>query len=108
MDKIIPATLAFLCLAQSASAQEHDHGQGSLPDWYDPGCCNRRDCKPVADEDVEFGVNEHGNFARYKPNGHVFYRDQFKPSQDERYHVCINRNAAGNNGALCFYDRPGA
>ena len=49
-----------------------------------------------------------GYGARYKPTGNVFYKYQFKQSQDERYHVCINPAADGNNGALCFYDRTGA
>lgn len=101
---------AMACLAMPAYAQEHEHG-GNLPDWYDPSCCNQRDCKPVKDEDIEFGTNEFGNYARYKPTGHTFYRNQFKLSQDERYHVCINQNAVetmgGTAGALCFYDRTG-
>lgn len=97
-----------LMLTAGALAQEHEHGTNGLPTWYDPACCSQQDCKPVPDTDVEFGANEHGNYARYKPTGHTFYRYQFKISQDERYHVCINPNADGNNGALCFYDRAGA
>lgn len=104
MNKIIPAII-FLCLAQSAFAQEHDHGKGGLPDWYDPGCCNRRDCKPVKDEDVVFEMFEGQWVARYVPTGNRFARNQFRLSQDERYHVCIN---TGNDASMCFYDRPGA
>lgn len=98
------AVAAMACLVMPAYAQEHEHG-GNLPDWYDPACCNQRDCKPVKDEDIEFSTDALGNFvARYKPTGNRFYRYQFKQSQDERYHVCIN---PGNDSSLCFYDRPG-
>lgn len=102
---------AVLFSANAAEAQqEHKHGVGGLPDWYDPACCSQRDCRPVEnDEDIEFGADERGNtFARYKPTGHIFWKPSFKLSQDERYHVCINPNAEGQNGALCFYDRAGA
>lgn len=102
--KHLAALATIALLSAPVMAQEHDHNQ---VDWYDPVCCSNRDCKPVPDSDIEFGINEHGNYARYKPTGHTFYRYQFKLSQDERYHVCINPNADGNNGALCFYDRSG-
>lgn len=104
---IIISAFAFLSLAQSAFAQEHDHGKRGTPDWYDPMCCDRRHCKPVPDSDVEFTTDPNGNFvARYKPTGNLFYRPQFKSSQDERYHVCINYT--NEMMSLCFYDRPGA
>lgn len=91
------------------SMVQHDHGQNGLPDWYDPGCCNQRDCKPVKDEDIEFVPEVQfgtvlGPAVRYKPTGNLFPMYQWRRSQDERYHVCIN--ALGNS--LCFYDRPGA
>ena len=106
----IMAAAIFFILSSAAFAQEpHIHGI-AVPDWYDSACCSNRDCKPVDDDaDIEFGMDPTGNmFARYKPTGHTFYKHQFKLSQDERYHVCINPNADGNNGALCFYDRAGA
>ncbi len=99
--------LILLLLATSAFAQEHEHGKNNLPTWYDPNCCSQNDCKPVPDNDIEFGTNQFGNYAYYKPTGHTFYRNQFKLSQDERYHVCINPNAFSPQGALCFYDRSG-
>ncbi len=108
--RYIIATTFFIVMAPIGSAQEHDHGMGGIPDWYDPSCCSKKDCKPVNDDrGVEFGQDADGNsWARYKPTGNTFYRYQFKTSQDERYHVCINPNAQGNNGSLCFYDRTGA
>lgn len=95
-------TALFVCLSMSAAAQEHNHGKHAIPDWYDSACCNQRDCKPVADGDVEFADMD-GPIVRYKPTGNVFHRSQFRRSQDERYHVCIN--PAGTS--LCFYDRAG-
>lgn len=94
-------TTAMLCLP--ASAQEHDHGVDGLPDWYDPSCCNQRDCKPVPDDEIEFSTLPGGGLvARHKPTGNIFLHYQFKPSQDERYHICI-----WNGTSLCFYDRTG-
>lgn len=100
--------LAAMLYSTFAQAQApHVHGQ-NVPDWYDPACCSNKDCKPVEDSDIEFGEDQKGNwYARYKPTGNTFYKYQFKLSQDERYHVCINPAAAGNNGALCFYNRSG-
>lgn len=95
---IIALALAW---ATPIYAQEHEHGKDGLPDWYDPACCNQRDCRPVKDEDVEF-ANIDGPIARYKPTGNVFYQSQFRRSQDERYHVCINSGMS-----YCFYDRAG-
>lgn len=84
---------------------QHEHGKNSLPDWYDPSCCNLADCRPVAaDSDIEFDTLPGGGIiARYKPTGNIFQQSQFKRSQDERYHICIL-----NGASLCFYDRTGA
>jgi len=90
-------------VAGFAQAQEHEHGVDGLPDWYDPTCCNQRDCRPVPDSDIEFSTLPGGGIvARYKPTGNIFTQDRFKLSQDERYHVCI-----WNGTSLCFYDRSG-
>lgn len=100
--------------AVPASAQEHDHGQGGLPDWYDPSCCNQRDCRPVKDDkDIEFVQLGGSDFVRHLPTGLLFQRSQWKVSQDERYHVWIhNDNAEGVDNVplrpLCVYIRAGA
>lgn len=109
MKPLALLALIIACSALPVLAQEpHVHGQGGIPDWYDSACCSNNDCKPVDDADIEFGADPLGNaWARYKPTGHTFYQYQFKLSQDERYHVCINPAAVGNNGALCFYIRAG-
>jgi hypothetical protein len=100
------ASLALIAFYSSpAIAQEpHVHGQ-NVPDWYDAACCDRRDCKPVEDNDVVFEQFEGQWVARYVPTGNRFSRNQFRVSQDERYHVCINKST---DASMCFYDRPGA
>lgn len=90
-------------LVMAAKAQDHEHGVGNLPDWYDPGCCNLRDCRPVEDKDIEFVTQGGSDFVRHIPTGLLFQRSQWKTSQDERYHVCIY-----NGGPLCVYIRAGA
>ena len=103
--------LAWLCalamlivMCAMAFAQEHEHG-GNLPDWYDPSCCNQRDCRPVADDDIEFRTDESGQaIVFHRPTQSIFYLYQFRKSQDERYHVCINTISGA---PLCVYIRPG-
>lgn len=92
----------FLVLSSVASAQQpHIHGQDGIPDWYDPTCCSRLDCKPIADDEIEFRSDALGNpIAIYKPTQNIFEKRQWLKSQDERYHVCINR---GNDASLCLY-----
>jgi len=98
------AILAALAIwAVPARGQEHQHGKGGVPDWYDPSCCSNMDCKPVEDSDIEFS-DAGGPVVRYKPTGNVFHHSHFRKSQDERYHVCINPNSGVS---LCFYDRAG-
>lgn len=95
--------LIIAAFASPVMGQEHEHGVGGLPDWYDPSCCNRSDCRPVPDADIEFSILPGGGLvARHKPTGNIFNQNQFKRSQDERYHVCIY-----NGTSLCFYDRTG-
>lgn len=97
----IAMILAMALLASHAAAQEHDHSQ---VDWYDPLCCSNRDCKPVDDADIEFDMIGGVSVIRYKPTGAIFYQPQWKTSQDERYHVCLN---VANGNALCVYIRAG-
>lgn len=95
----------FLLLMVSAIAEEpHIHGD-NVPDWYDPSCCNQRDCRPVKDDEIEFGEIGGQPIIRHKPTGAVFQRSQFRQSQDERYHVCIN---VVSGAPLCVYLRAGA
>lgn len=81
--------LVGLLLAAAVYAQEHEHGINGLPDWYDADCCNVRDCRPVPDEDIEFGLDKLGQpVVIHKPTGLEFERSRWRTSQDERYHAC--------------------
>jgi len=98
--------ISILVLATHSWGQEHSHGVDGIPDWYDPSCCNKQDCRPVKDSDIVFEQFEGQPVARYVPTGNRFQRNQFRQSQDERYHVCIQPGFDG--ASLCFYDRTGA
>ncbi len=81
----------FLVVGAWAHAQtaQHQHGV-NVPDWYDPSCCNNRDCFPVENvADIEAMRLGDAPVFKYRPTGNFFGRDKFKKSQDERYHVCI-------------------
>lgn len=100
---IIVLGLLMFTVSKSAAEEPHVHGQ-NVPDWYDPDCCNYNDCRPTADENIEFIVQNGQVVARHKPSGSIFTRDRFRVSKDERYHVCISPTGI----PYCFYDRVGA
>lgn len=99
------------CTPRHAFPQEHEHGV-NVPDWYDEGCCNKQDCRPVPYEDVEeIGPDK----WLHKPTGLVFenvgddefdednYRYQVRPSQDGRFHVCFTETSRGVFSGYCIY-----
>ncbi len=96
-----------LCLSLLPSisyAQPHEHGVGGLPDWYDPACCSQQDCRPLAEDELPafFRSPDGEVWAEWK--GMKFTQKQFKPSQDERYHVCfIPDDGEGYANPLCLY-----
>jgi hypothetical protein len=99
---LLLGVMAFCSVPSHAQDDSHIHGENNLPDWYDPSCCNQRDCKPVKDEEIEFDTIGGAPVARHVPTGSIFTQDRWKISQDERYHVCI-----WNSNPLCVYIRPG-
>jgi hypothetical protein len=96
---------------QIVSAQdEHVHGENGLPTWYAPDCCNVRDCHPVEDSTIEFGTDALGKpIVIHKPTPDaepiVYYKDRYRQSQDERYHVCYYKP---DRTPYCVYLRGGA
>lgn len=78
--------LAALMAATPATAHE----------WYDPYCCNDKDCAPIAQEHVE--ATEGGWRVTLGPGDHpmvkerrtflVPYKDA-RPSADDAFHACI-------------------
>lgn len=85
-------TIALL-LALSFPTLAHAHS------WYDPYCCNDKDCHPVEDEDLE---ELPGGEWKHLPTGKVFSKDKVKPTQDRKQHVCI-----WNGQPRCIYIRFG-
>jgi hypothetical protein len=57
-------------------------------EWYPHECCHDEDCHPVACEEIT--ETKEG----YRWNGYFFRKDQSKPSQDNKCHVCIFRKNA--------------
>lgn len=104
--------LAILLLCTPLSAQEHNHGEDGIPDWYDSDCCNRKDCHPVPDTQIDFDIDELGNpvvVHRYDPNSLpiIYERTQWRQSKDDRYHACYYRSEKGDITRYCVYLRAG-
>lgn len=55
--------------------------------WYPPACCSDRDCYPIETDQL---VEQEGGSWKYLPTGQVFPKDKVFPSQDNKFHVCIN------------------
>jgi len=78
----------ILLLRVTVFAEEHKHGV-NVPDWYDPACCNLRDCHPVDNpNDIEPLMHGTEPVLRWIPGDIIFVRSKFRKSQDERFHVC--------------------
>lgn len=111
MNKV-PHALALALLlstcARPAYAQEfHEHGVDGLPDWYASDCCSLNDCRPVADNEIDYGLDMLGNpVVLHKPTGLVFERSRWRVSQDERLHVCYRGTSVFT--PFCVYLRGGA
>lgn len=80
----------ILAMASYAKAQYHEHGV-TVPDWYDQDCCNRNDCRPVADEDVNFELTSDKPMVSYTHDGVklLYEKSRWRKSKDERYHACF-------------------
>lgn len=52
--------------------------------WYDPWCCNDKDCRPVPCTEL---IEQNNGDLEYK--GYIIPKDKIKPSQDKDCHVCI-------------------
>ena len=89
----------------------HIHGNDDVPDWYDPSCCNNRDCKRVPFNTIEFvpeasiylehdDVMASGPAIKYLPTGNIFPKVQWRNSRDGFFHVCINTHSGSS---LCLY-----
>lgn len=86
--KIILSMILAAFTSVALAVGDHYHG-GNVPDWYDPACCNLQDCRPVADTDIDFGLENGKPVVIYKPLGITFDRARWRISKDERFHVCF-------------------
>lgn len=79
-------------------------GPAVAHDWYPPDCCSSTDCRPRACEvlaeqrdggvlDVEFGQ--------------TYTRQQVRPSQDGKCHVCTGAGAT-NGRPICAFTLQGS
>ena len=82
----------FLAVALIGAASAHDQH------LYDMACCDRQDCKPVADGVVEekadgVHIQGHGIVNRLDP--------RLRTSRDDRDHLCIR-----GGKMICVYRKP--
>ena len=113
MMAAVSVTMTILCLAAAAVADDdiddHVHDMDSLPGWYDPNCCNQRDCRPLRDDEkdrLDFTVVvDPWDASRTTPgvldrtSGYVFTHAQLRKSQDGRFHVCVTQSGQH----ICVY-----
>ncbi len=78
--------------------------------WYDPYCCNGRDCQPIPTQSVK--VTPKGYLVILRPGEHTMVKRtvrhlvpfaKVKPSADRRYHACLFPN---QDHIRCFYAPP--
>jgi hypothetical protein len=86
-------TLTALALAAGIALGA---GAAAAHSWYDPWCCNERDCSPypsakVSVTDVGYRLDD----------GTVVPFDEARTSQDGNYHRCVL-----NGRQRCFYAPP--
>lgn len=87
---------AAIVVGAKAQPLPHEHGVTAV-EWYDPECCNTKDCRPVPYDEVEdLGLGQ----WLHKPTGIVFKDEvlddgeggefnRVRESQDGRFHVCF-------------------
>ena len=99
---MIRAILAAIALASPAAAH----------DWYDPACCDGKDCQPVRPDRVT--ATPTGWRIQINPGDHVlsnrpvdmivpYDSPRIRPSLDGDYHVCISPMM---NSLYCVYVPP--
>jgi hypothetical protein len=104
--------LALLCLVPIfAIADEIPKGLGHprgipAPHWYEPACCNQKDCEPLPFNAVTM-VNQ-GYRVRYRGSLGFLVDvlvpwEKARPSQDGQHHGC-----ASQVRFFCFYAATGA
>ena len=85
--------------------------------WYDPWCCNEKDCAPIPNESVT--ATDNGWYVVLEPGDHplVTKRQEFvvpyftrdkgrfqqkaRKSKDHQFHACLYPN---EDNMRCFYE----
>ncbi len=87
------ASAAFLLSVAGVAAHQAPSG------WaYGLECCSNQDCRPVEVDQVE----DLGG-GKWRFDGLTFEGKQVKPSQDNRFHVCIWKRSDGTRVPMCIY-----
>ncbi|HEY5798469.1 MAG TPA: hypothetical protein VIU82_25990 [Bosea sp. (in: a-proteobacteria)] len=99
------AILATLLVINGASAFAHS--------WYDPYCCNTKDCQPIPKAAVKvtakgyivtLAPHEHPMLAKETaPHTYLIPFDIVRESKDDDFHACIY---PGPETMRCFYAPP--
>jgi hypothetical protein len=84
---IVGGLLAWLVYSTVDAQEKHDHL------FYSLHCCNQNDCKPAIPQSVR--TTAEGYFVepqnRMEKPAVLRYDDKrIKPSEDGRYHTCVN------------------
>jgi hypothetical protein len=85
----VAGTLARLILVMAVVATGALAARAFAHNWYDPWCCNLRDCGPVP-EGTSVLQDEDGAWVTFPGQApRRFERASYRPSQDRRVHTCI-------------------
>jgi hypothetical protein len=95
---IAPLLAVALLMLACAVASAHEHS------WYDPWCCNDKDCAVYSPDDVLLV----GPSGYHLATGEVIPYSAAKPSPDGRYHRCVQTWDQSDEGrpkgsTRCFY-----
>lgn len=82
------AVAALLALSPPARTHVHTDADGTSVDWYPKDCCSDGDCRPV----IKVVPASHGLWMTTTDGYTVLVgpKDRRLPSQDARWHICIN------------------
>lgn len=88
-------------------------GPAMAHDWYDPGCCDDKDCQMIKPDTVTF--TDEGIVVTLSPADHFMVREtktwvvkydapyRLRDSQDNDWHACVLPNS---QTLMCLYKPP--
>ena len=98
----------MMALAAVVAYGDDDPHKNMDTHWYDPECCNLKDCRPVKPEDVWVKDGKWYWKSWRNPKQHMYLpvdSKKVRPSKDGRFHGCERKYPTrdGVNRAICFY-----